>query len=157
METETLPSKDTPKLVKAITKLKNKRGLILAKDVVEEARKENSELHKYFCWDNSEAGEKYRLIQAATLIRACVTYLDNGEDEKTPVRAFVSLRDDRMLSGGYRPIVEVLSDVDFKSKLLQDAMFELHVFEEKYQRISELKPIFKARKEVEDTVDKKRK
>jgi hypothetical protein len=146
-------SKITPKLVNEITNLKNERGLILAKDVVEYARPSDSPLHKYFCWDDSDAAERYRLMQASTLIRACVTYLPASD---TLVRAFVSLRDDRLLDGGYRPIVEVLRNVDYHAKLVQDALFELHVFEEKYRRISELEPVFRAKKDVEKKLGKKK-
>ena len=154
LETPMVPAgAATPKLVALIDGLKNDRGLINAKDVVNYARPDDSPLHKYFCWDNDEAAERYRLIQASCLIRACVTYLPSTD---TPVRAFVSLRDDRMIDGGYRPIVEVLTNKDYKAKLLQDAMFELHVFEEKYRRINELEPVFTAKRVVEEKNKKKK-
>lgn len=37
--------------------------------VVNAARPANSPLHPYFEWDNDKCGEKYRLLQAAKLIR----------------------------------------------------------------------------------------
>lgn len=37
--------------------------------VVEEARPEDHPLHHRFCWDDEEAAERFRLVQAATLIR----------------------------------------------------------------------------------------
>jgi len=136
----------TSKLASDIERLKDGRGIITPSSVVDAARLESSPLHKYFTWDDGEAAERYRLIEASNLIRVCVTYLPSKP--KLPVRAFVSIRDDRIKGGGYRVLADVLEDADLTQKLFQDALFELHVFEEKYKRIQELEPVFQAVKMV---------
>jgi hypothetical protein len=138
----TIREKHSTELISEIEQLKNRKGLITPQSIVEHARNKNSPLHKYFCWDDNEAAERYRLIQAQVLIRACVTYLP--ESGKIPIRAFVSLRDDRQEEGGYRSIVDILSNKEYNTKMLQDALFELHVFQEKYRRLQELSPVFAA-------------
>jgi len=45
-------------------------GTLLAVRVVDAARPPRSTLHRYFEWDDSIAGEAYRLIQAGALIRS---------------------------------------------------------------------------------------
>ena len=46
-------------------------GKITPEALVEAARDAESPLHEYFEWDNDTAAEKYRLMQARTLIRSC--------------------------------------------------------------------------------------
>lgn len=46
-------------------------GKITPEQLVEAARSEGSPLHRYFEWDDKEAADKYRLMQARTLIRSC--------------------------------------------------------------------------------------
>ena len=148
-----IPEGKAPKKVVAeIGKLRNERGLITPQSVVDYARAEKSPLHNYFTWDDSIAGERYRLIEAQRLIRTCVTYLPNNN---VPIRAYVSLRENRIPNGGYIAMAEVLNDDDLTSKLIQDALYELHVFQEKYRRLQELAPVFKACDEVNQALGKK--
>lgn len=56
---------------KEIRSLETKAGKIYAKSVLEMAKNPESILHKYFDWSDTSAANKYRLIQAAELIR-CV-------------------------------------------------------------------------------------
>ena len=142
-------------VVDEIIKLKTREGLIRPKDVVDYARDEASPLHKYFIWDDTEAAERFRIAQASILIRASVTYLPQNH-EKTLVRAFVSLRDDRRPDGGYRHIIDVINDEDLKTKLVEDALYELTIFQKKYERKKELKPIFKGIEEVRKKTKKKK-
>jgi hypothetical protein len=44
-------------------------GRLSAENVVDEARDETSVLHTHFTWDDSEAADAYRLIEARQLIR----------------------------------------------------------------------------------------
>jgi hypothetical protein len=47
-----------------------REGRLLPGDVVDRARPPDSPLHQFFEWDESEAAEQYRRIQAARLIRS---------------------------------------------------------------------------------------
>lgn len=67
-----------------------------AATVLEVARKnKKSELHKCFEWDDSEAAEQYRLLQAGQILRALVTteeVEDEGELKTVQIRALESVR-----------------------------------------------------------------
>ena len=135
---------------KVITELKriaNKNGgLLQPETVVESARPIKSPLHSRFEWDNTVAGQQYRIWQARQLIRVSVEVLERT-DEVTDV--FVSLSTDREKeSGGYRIMVDVLTDKQMRAQMLADAMAELEIFRVKYSRLKELAAVFEAIKKV---------
>ena len=60
-------------------------------------------------------------------------------------RCFVSLYDDRKDDGGgYRAIVDVMSDPDMRAALLEQAKAEADAWRQKYKMLVELVPIFDA-------------
>lgn len=72
--------------------------------IVREAAKENSPIHDYFEWDDSEAAVKYRLEQAGCLMRECKTVFTNESSHRMiPVNQFTfadgdgSVRETRVL------------------------------------------------------------
>lgn len=97
---------------------RQKNGMLLIDDVLEEAKDESSILHKHFEWDDSEAADQYRRQQARALIQKCRIQL--VETEAVQIRAFVSLPTDRNAGGGYRLTSEVVSDANMKEELLHD-------------------------------------
>ncbi len=119
-----------------------RRGVLRPDVVVDAARDESSPLHDYFTWDDGEAAEQYRLIEARKLIQVHVEVLENCK-RKSPV--FVSLRDDRAKAGGgYRLMVDVLSDEAKRERLLDEAKRDLETFRSKYHMLSELSRVFAA-------------
>jgi hypothetical protein len=117
-------------------------GILEAGDVVNAARNKDNILHPYFEWNDSLAGELYRLKQAGNIIRACVA-VDEVTKEKT--RVYVSLSEGGNNRVGYRAIVDVLADDGLKQQLLEQALKELYHFKNKYrvlEKFSEMKPIF---------------
>lgn len=131
-------------------------GLLSPQDVVAAARPKSSPLHGAFCWDDTEAANKYRLWQARMLIRTTVQYLEVSGD-KTPVRVFVSLTTDRdEEEGGYREVLSVLSDAGHRNQMLSDALEELEVFERKYKLLTELAGVFAASRKVRRNAVKSR-
>lgn len=127
-------------------------GLLAPADLVEAARPETSPLHRYFQWDDTEAAKQYRIVQARGLLRVCVRYEPSG-NEKLEVRVFASLPQDREKEGGgYRMMVEVLSDEILRAQLLIDAQNELNRFKIKYARLTELAHIFAAIETLEETI-----
>ena len=121
-------------------------GLLQPETVVEESRDEDSPLHSRFQWDDTVAGQQYRIWQARQLIRVTVEVLA-GTEETTEV--FVSLTTDREReSGGYRTMVSVLSNNDMRSQLLEDAKNEMRLFENKYAKLTELAEVFSAMKKA---------
>jgi hypothetical protein len=93
-------------------------GVLMIDDVIMEATDESSILHSHFEWDDTEAAISYRRDQARTLIQRCrITVL---ADEPTHVRAFVSLPTDRSAGGGYRLMVDVMTDDSMKEEFIHD-------------------------------------
>ncbi len=104
---------------KLLTKMARQNGGVLkVDDVLQEAKDENSILHKHFEWDDTEAASQYRRQQARALIARCkITMIETSPVE---IRAFVSLPTDRETGGGYRLTSEVVSDEFMKTELLRD-------------------------------------
>lgn len=112
--------------------------------VVEFAKNPDTHLHKYFTWDDGEAAQAYRLLQARSLIRVAVVVLEETSEK---VRAFVSLSPDRKAGNGYRATVDVLDDEKMTAQLVEDAKAELNAFARKYHRlkdVAELRGVFEA-------------
>lgn len=107
---------------------------ITASGVVSIARKKSSEMHDYFEWDDSVAGERYREHQARTLINMLkVTYV-KGKKESAPVKAYVNVK----RKEGYSQIDKVVQNVDAYQMLLDRAYSELLVIKNKYTELSEI-------------------
>ena len=121
------------------------------KDVIDAAESADSPLHKYFEWDDSIAGTKYRLLQAQHYIRITVTVLERPDDDPIKVRAFVSLTPDRGPDGFYRQITDVYSADEYRAQMFADVKRELEAIERKYRLLPELAPIFAAMRQVLDS------
>lgn len=116
-------------------------GLLLPAEVVEFARNPETALHGRFTWEDSEAARRYRLMEAREVIRVHVTVIG---DDPNPVRAFVSLSDDRENGGGYRAIEDVVNSPERHAQLLADALDDLRIVRRKYERLNALKPVWQA-------------
>lgn len=117
-------------------------GILRPPDVVKTAQNPKHPLHECFEWDNTRAASEYRLWQARHLISVCVVLI-NGNTK--PVRTYVSLKDDRAEdAGGYRHVVDVLSDEEAKAQMLLDALADLNAIRRKYRGLKELTDVFNA-------------
>lgn len=133
----------------------NSGGVIRPADVVRAARNSHSALHDCFTWDDGEAAEQYRLIEARNLLRVCVL---TEEIAGSNVRAFVSLTSDRAKDGGgYRTIADVMSDSDLREQMLSDALVQLRNMQQRYKSISQLDRVWDALDEVSKPSKKARK
>lgn len=110
-------------------------GVLTAENVVKAARQSSSALHDRFEWDDTEAAEKYRLVQARYLISVSVEILPGERGRR---KVFVSLRNERQHGGGYRITTDVMSDKRMREQLLEDALNEMDYFTRKYQTLKEL-------------------
>jgi hypothetical protein len=117
-----------------------RKGKILPADVVDAAREETSPMHRCFTWDDGEAAEQFRLIEARKLLQIYVVVEDG---DVSPIRAFVSLTSDRSSGGGYRAMADVMSNRDLYDQMLSDALTQLRNMQEKYKRLKELEPVWK--------------
>jgi hypothetical protein len=117
-------------------------GLLRAGDVVEYARDPRTMLHGQFTWDDTVAAEAYRLWQARSIIIANVTV---KRTDVQPVRAWVSLQDDRAQpGGGYRSLDAVMSHQEMRQQLLRQALADGRRWMSKYRALKELEPVFAA-------------
>lgn len=115
-------------------------GVLRQEDVVEFAADPGTALHTQFDWNDGEAARKWRLEQAARIIRLQVKVVsDTGEQV---VRAFVSLTSDRTPNGGYRPIAAVLGSEAYSRQLMRDALADLAAVRKKYQTLKQLNDVW---------------
>jgi len=120
---------------------KRNRGKLTAPAVVRAAESKKSPLHGFFTWDNTKAAGEYRKWQARKLIAVVV---EKFEVDFKPVRAFVSLKRDRISGGGYREITEVMSSKQLRQEMLTEALEDHDRWHERYRLLKELAPIIKA-------------
>lgn len=88
--------------------------------VVEAARDETSPLHSCFTWDDGEAAEAYRRMEARVLIRAVKVVMPDGERRSV----YVSVREGD--DGQYRPLDMVVQQQDWFVAALTQARGKLH-------------------------------
>lgn len=100
------------------TLARNNGGLLLPAQVVDAAKDPTSPLHCHFEWDDSEAARGFREQQARALIRSFKVTIQASQPVE--VRAYVSLPSDRVLTGGYRTISEVMGSDFLRAQLAND-------------------------------------
>lgn len=121
-------------------------GLLRPETVVEFASNPDTALHSRFEWDDTEAAKRYRIWQARQIIKVTVDVLPN--ENETVYQVFVSLKDDRRNGGGYRALVDVMSDDQMRRQLLTQAANDFKLWQKKYQQLKELAPVFDQMAEV---------
>lgn len=125
------------KLHQQLLDIRAARGQLTPEDVVDVARDEAHPLHSRFEWDDQIAGEAYRRIQAAELIRSVkVVYSESPEGDERSVRGW-SVVPDAPDRRGYVPTEEALEDPFTAKLLLRQAERELKAFKKKYGHLRE--------------------
>jgi hypothetical protein len=127
--------------------LRQQFGVVTSERVLEDARPEDSPLHKAFEWDDRTAAEEYRRRQASDMLR-CLQVVDEAvHGELGPVRYLISVSPTEDTKPRYReywPLQEALADPVRREEVLRRAMQELAAFQAKYQQLHELDRIFAA-------------
>ena len=137
-----------PETIEALKELYKERGKLLhPRDIVETARNKFSPLHSYFEWEDSVAAEKYRIEQARELLQKVYVKIQMPDGNMKMTQIFVSLISDRE-KGGYRTLVDVLSNIEMRKQLIQDALRDMQIFTNKYNTLRELASVFSAIKKV---------
>lgn len=112
------------------------RGKLTPEIVVEEASREDHPLHSRFEWDDAVAGAKYRLEQAAKLIRSVRVVIDRGPKAKPlSVRAFHNVPSPER--GSYVPVKEVASNDLTRAVVLRAAEREWRELKARYEHLQE--------------------
>lgn len=109
------------KITERLRELEQENGRLLPLDVVNAARDPDSPLHSHFEWNDSDAAEKYRLMQARTLIRSVrieITVRD------VPLSCVGYIRDPEADANeaGYRNIVKLRDEEDVARAAIVDEM-----------------------------------
>lgn len=111
-----------------------KRGGLDPKRVVSWAREHpESALHGQFQWDDSRAAEAFRIWQARKLIVSVEVVYHDGERRQVWVSPVPSRG-----RGGYRQLVDVLSEEESRAQFLAQALEELTRLHSKYADLHEL-------------------
>lgn len=120
-------------------------GEITPENVLEVARNPKSEIHNDFEWDDSVAGERYRLIQARKMIQCFVIERkkDKGEEPQRIRAVQIS-----STPNVYKPVQFFVKHVDEYEKLLKRAIQELKDIQKRYSTLTELESVFEAINEL---------
>ena len=112
-------------------------GRLTPANLVEEARPEESPMHKAFEWDDAKAAENYRKQQATQMIRAIVVResdVVSGGSESVQVKVF----NQPEKGGVYESLRTILLDEEKSGSLMDKAKAELRTFRIKYSQLERL-------------------
>ena len=128
-------------------------GMLHPSDVVEYASNPKTALYSAFEWSDTVAARKYRLEQARNLIRVTVEIVSRKTGDIS-VSAFVALREDRKGDGGYRYAPALIKSKSGRAAMLDTALWELRMFQQKYAELKELCGVFEAIRKTEQNAKK---
>lgn len=132
-----------------LERIEAKYGAVTSKNVLEESRRKSAALHKCFEWDNTKAAERYRLMQAHTIINAVHVVYESDEGQiEAPAVVNISMR--RCEEGSFVSHAIALADTTMRGIVLSRALNELKTFKEKYASLQELSKVIEAVDKVEE-------
>jgi hypothetical protein len=102
---------DDDSILKELRKIQDRTGRLTAELIVNTARDPKHLLHGQFEWDNSIAGEQWRIVQARRLIRRVETiYVVNNYE----IRTVAYVRDPSVdpADQGYRSVIHLAKEPD---------------------------------------------
>jgi len=100
----------------------DRNGSVKSIDLVDKARPTDSQAHPAFEWDDTLAGEEYRLIQARKWIRVVEIIRDDGSEPERLVHVpRIVTADDAGRDGEYKPISVVVEMPDEFERALSQA------------------------------------
>jgi hypothetical protein len=133
-----IKKRDRRAIRQEMERIRHGRDLLKPEDVVASARNGDSSLHRYFEWDDTVAGDKFRLMQARTLIRE-IKVVSPDDPQERLVPRFISLGSDRrQRGGGYRETAVVLSNEQLRKELETTARKELEAWTGRYEMLTGL-------------------
>ena len=114
---------------------KRNKGELTPEVVLDDAKHDNSPLHSFFEWDETEAARQYRLQQARGLIRAVVAVYARENKDPIKAKAYVHISSPKP---HYRETVDALSKQATRTAVLQRAWSELQAWKNRYKDLEEL-------------------
>lgn len=108
-------------------------------NVLEVAKDESNVMHNMFEWDDTVAGQKYRLWQARNIISNIRVNIISDDSQKRKIRAFVTTKKETV----FEPIEKVVKDTDRYAILLNNAYRELNYIKYKYDTLAEIQELLR--------------
>jgi hypothetical protein len=119
-----------------LVRIRQKRGSLTPRVVLEEAKSKSHPLHDRFTWNNVEAGEKWRLHEAAQLLR--VTFRTDIGGRPADLREFWVVKGTpESPESQYVPIDEVIQDPISRQIMLRQMLRDWKRFKARYSVYSE--------------------
>jgi hypothetical protein len=114
------------------------------RDVVDAAKSPDSPIHDFFEWNDKKASEKYRLHQARHYLSHLEVVIDvkSGATQKAYFNVEIGVNNERRRA--YVVLDKALTEVDYRTQVIQRALDEVAYWEQKYHEYSEFASIFVA-------------
>lgn len=147
--TETKKERKTVVVDRELEKIYTKHSKVDVDVVLKEAAKPTSPLHSYFEWDDAVAGDKYRKVQAYSLIMGSMFVVQLVQDGKvsTPEVITETGQVRRLVSAfrgeGFRLRNEALADDDMRKAIVETKKSVLRSWCKSTIDIPELQPLRK--------------
>lgn len=113
-----------------LEKIYKKHKVVTVEVVLSEAAKTTNPLHSYFEWDDKAAAQKYRTVQAYSLIMASkfvVQLVENGETTPRKVKGSAQVR--RLVSAfrgeGFKLRTDALKDAESRAAIVETKRSQL--------------------------------
>jgi len=136
-------------------------GTVTPEILLAEAKRKASPLHGFFCWDNTEAADRYRKIQAAEMIRRVKVTITRPDETALRIRAFVNVHEPQPADGDepddidryginirprgiYVNVQDALRIEDYRSQMITQCKRDVEAFRQKYSALSEAARILDA-------------
>lgn len=126
-----------------LERIYKKHKVVTVEVVLTEAAKPMHPLHSYFEWDNNVAAEKYRIVQAYSLIMASrftVQLVENGKTSSREVKGKAQVR--RLVSAfrgeGFRMRTDALKEAESRSAIIETKRSQLRSWCDSVIDITEL-------------------
>ena len=139
-----------------IDRIYQKKGSVVASDVVKLAKGVRNPLHPEFEWDDEVAANEHRLETARSLLRSFHVVRDEVKSDR-PQRVFEIVTEkaegEKKARKVYKTTEDVMADPDMRSELLFRALRELRTIQQRFRDLQELAVVMRAIDEVAETID----
>ena len=105
--------------------------------VVETAANPEHPLHSRLTWDDTEAARKWRLEEAAQLIRSVRIAYTRKDGTPADLRAFTAIKGEEAHTSTYMPTEEALADPLTRALVLRSMKRDWMTFKRRYDHLAE--------------------
>lgn len=119
-------------------------GHLTPEAVLAAAEPDDSPLHKFFTWDDSEAAAKQRLSEAGHLIRTCKIRVEIPKQRTIKIRAFLHVPADGETEATYAPVAKVMENTSHRDLVFAQALRDIGILERKYRDLVDFADVLDA-------------